>query len=113
MRAERPVGVKTPTASHHSLAVIAHPGDGAGAMGAMGMHVHRVSVAVEGVEAMYVVEHTVLVIVHTVAGNFPRIGPNVVAQVGMIVVYSGIDHGHNRCIGAAGVNSPNSQLFKL
>ena len=76
-------------------AVVPHAADRARHVRAVVVVVHRVAVVVCEVVPVHVVHEAVVVIVHAVAGNLARIGPDVGGQIGMGVVDAGVDHGYD------------------
>ena len=72
-------------------AMNSHASDGASAVSAVAVAVHRISVVGESVVAVHVVDHAVAVIVDTVAGDFAFVDPHIVFEVGVIVVDAGVD----------------------
>lgn len=81
-------------------AVVGGCGNGAGHMGAMAVAVHRIAIVVGEIIAMHIVDIPVAVVVQTIAGDLGLIDPNVVRQIGMAVIHSGVEHS-NQCAGAA------------
>lgn len=69
-------------------------------MGAMAVAVHRIAIVVGEIIAMHIVDIPVAVVVQTIAGDLGLIDPNVVRQIGMAVIHSGVEHS-NQCAGAA------------
>jgi len=85
--------------------VVAHAADGARAVGAVTVVVHRIAVVVEEVVAVNVVNVTVAVIVHAIARDLAGIGPYVLREVGVVVVDACIDdRDHN--VGRPGLDVP-------
>ena len=64
-------------------------------MGAVVVVIVRISVVVDEVPSMEVVDVAVGVVVDAVVGNFAGIGPDVGLEVGMVEVDARIDDGHH------------------
>ena len=94
-----------PADAGHADAVVALGADGAGAMRAVVMVVHRIAIKIREVVAVEVVHEAVVVIVDAVARDFAGVDPDVVGQVGMGVIHAGVDDGDDH-IAAAGVEIP-------
>ena len=94
----------TPVDPGHAGAVVAPSGDCARHVRAVGIAIHRVAVAVGEVVAVDVVDVAVAIVVDSVAGDFTRVGPDVLHQVRMRVVDAGIDNADDNI--AAGLDVP-------
>ena len=66
--------------------------DGPGHMSAVSTLILRVSVIGEGVDSVNIVHPSVAVVVESVVGNFFRVDPHVVSEVGVRIVYPRIDN---------------------
>ncbi len=75
----------------HADPVAAARGEDAGDVRAVAVVVGRVAVAVDEVRAVDVVHEAVAVVVDAVAGDLPRVAPEVVAQVRVREVRAGVD----------------------
>ena len=93
-----------PVDSDDTAAVVALAGNRAGDVRAVTMNVHRIAIVVGEVVAVDIVHVAVTIVVDAVAGDFARIGPDVLHQIGMRVVDPRVDDA-NEDIGA-GLNAP-------
>ena len=80
----------------HTHIIVANRANGTGYMGSMAIVVHGVPVLIGGVIAIIIVHISVFVIINTVSGHFPRIGPHIGFKVRMVVIHPGVHHGDNR-----------------
>src|SRR5256885_6918847 len=64
-------------------------------MGAVSVIVSDITAVVQRVDAVNVVDVTVLIVIDTVAGDFPWIRPDVGREIGMVVIDPGVNCGHN------------------
>ena len=67
-----------PCHSSDTDTVVANSTHCAGTVGAMTLLIHGISVIIEGIDSMYIVNPTIVVIIDSVAGNFTAIHPHVV-----------------------------------
>ncbi len=89
-----------PVHAGHADAVVAGRADGAGAVRAVVVVVHRIAAAGDRVEAVHVVDDAVAVVVHAVARDLGRVDPHVGGQILVRVVHAGVDHADDD-VGAA------------
>ena len=92
-----------PCDAHVRIAVIGARADGARAVGAVIVVVHRVAIAIHGIDAVYVVDVPVVIIVHPVAGDLVLIDPHLPGQILVGVPDSRIDHCHDDVCGTSGL----------
>ena len=103
---EGPDGIRCGTAvgskkfQRHDLGVPIDPGNsnpvvpnrsnGSGTVGTVTVIIHRIRIVIGKVISVNVVHVAIFVIIETVTGNFAAVDPHVIAQIGMVVIHTGI-----------------------
>ena len=89
----------------HANSVSAHSANCPGHMRTVRIVVHRIRIAVKGIDTVNIVNITVAVIINTVSSNFTWVNPRVICKVFMIVVNTRIDNADDH-IAITGCNIP-------
>jgi len=74
-------------------------------VGAVIIFVHRIAILVVEIVAVNIIHITIAVVVNAVAGDFARVSPDVIGQVGVGIIHAGVNDGDND-FAAAGIKIP-------
>ena len=84
-----------PVDAHHTDAVVAHRSDDPGDVRSVQIRVHRIGIAVDGIDAVAIVDETIAVVVDTVGVAVRLVAEHVGGEILVVVVDPGIDDGHD------------------